>query len=145
MSMTYIEEKMNPGLDQVTMWHKIIRNEDGTVKAVNLNHMDTPARRWVREYIPKPKGDYPNQVAWERDEWLKEWSFQNSETKKIVTGSKFMGLSVDDQESMLDELYDMAADEESGKVLTDEKKRRYMDIVVILDRCGVAIPFSIVY
>jgi len=60
-------------MKKVTLWYKITRNGKGDVMSTPFNHLDDG---WKEEIHPLPKSkSYTNQVAWGREEWLKQWAY----------------------------------------------------------------------
>lgn len=60
-------------MNKVTLWYKIIRNDDGNIVKLNFNHLQDG---WVEGLKPLPlHKSFTNQRAWLKEEWCKKFKY----------------------------------------------------------------------
>ena len=69
-------------MQKVTLWYKILKDKEGNVTGTSFNHLEDG---WSSKEFPAPKLEtFTNQVAWEKEEWHREYKYMN---EKLVVVS----------------------------------------------------------
>ena len=66
---------------EITKWYRIKKDEEGNIIGKSFNHY---SEGWVEGMYPQPfDQSFTNQVAWQKEDWTKEYTYITTE-KRIV-------------------------------------------------------------
>ena len=71
----------------ITKWYKATLNPEGETVSISFNHYEDGWNKEA-EFPPPFNSKFTNQVAWNKDSWIKEYAYMNENNKIISQWAK---------------------------------------------------------